>query len=92
MWTCGIAIATQQAMLAMLSNIVNVLVESRRSTRGGGASAWLRALAPPMFARSTHSNSVIDTAQNSPSARWVERQPICCTPQLTSGGQIVPPT
>ena len=32
------------------------------------------------------------TAQKMPIAIWVERQPIVCTPQLTSGGQIVPAT
>ena len=39
MWTCGIAIATQQEMLAMQSSTVSVLVERLRSTRGGGALA-----------------------------------------------------
>ena len=32
------------------------------------------------------------TAQKMPMAIWVVRQPADCTPQLTSGGQIVPPT
>ncbi len=39
MWTCGIAIATQQETLAMHSMAVSVLVESCKSTRGGGALA-----------------------------------------------------
>jgi hypothetical protein len=37
MWTCGIAIATQQEMLAMHSSTVSVLADSWRSIRGGGA-------------------------------------------------------
>ena len=31
-------------------------------------------------------------AQKMPTAIWVVRQPAVCTPQLTSGGQIAPPT
>ena len=39
MWTCGIAIATQQEMLAMHNSTVSALVDSCRSIRGGGALA-----------------------------------------------------
>jgi hypothetical protein len=37
MWTCGIAIATQQEMLARHNMTVSALVLICRSTRGGGA-------------------------------------------------------
>ena len=93
MWTCGIAIATQQEMLAMHNITVSALVESlqidprrrrirviaHRARRPSGRAA---PAAPASSRR----------AQNMPMAIWVVRQPIGCTPQLTSGGQIVPPT
>ena len=75
MWTCGIAIATQQAMLATHNSAVSVLVESARSIRGGGALAWSRTLAPPIWARSASKSSAIASALKMPSAMWVARQP-----------------
>ena len=92
MWTCGIAIATQQEMLATHSITVSVLVDSRRSTRGGGALRGCAASPRRSGRASSSSTSVIVTAQKMPIAIWVVRQPDDCTPQLTSGGQIVPPT
>ncbi|OIQ63075.1 hypothetical protein GALL_553880 [mine drainage metagenome] len=52
----------------MQSRSVSVLVESRRSTRGGGALAWLRVVSAPIWARSAASTIVIDTAQKIPIA------------------------
>ena len=78
-------------MLASDSITVSVLVPSRRSIRGGGALTWLRRGAAPICMRSTTSASAIAIAVTMPIAIWVVRQPNDCMPQLTSGGQIVPP-
>ena len=52
----------------MHSITVSVLVESRRSIRGGAAFAWLRRLSAPIWARSNASTIVIVTAQKIPIA------------------------
>src|SRR5260370_40518319 len=91
MWTVGIDIATQQAMLASDSITVSALVVSRRSTRGGGALTWLRRSAAPISMRSQISASAIAAAVNMPTAIWLERQPDDCMPNVTSGGPILPP-
>src|SRR5438445_138281 len=75
MCTCGIDIATQQAMLASDRIAVSTLVESRKFTRGGGALIWLRRSAAPISIRSTASASTIESAVKTPMATWVVRQP-----------------
>ena len=93
MCTCGIAIATQQEMLAMHSITVSVLVDSLQiDARRRRVDVICAALPRPSACAATSSSSVIATAQKMPMAIWVVRQPSVCMPQLTSGGQIVPPT
>ena len=60
--------------------------------RGGGALTWLRRSAGPISRRSSTNATVIAIAVKMPIAIWVCRQPMVCTPQFTTGGQIVPPT
>ena len=78
-------------MLASDKIAVSALVESLKSTRGGGALTWLRRVPAPISMRSTISASDIAIAAKMPMAIWVARQPWVCMPQLTTGGQIVPP-
>ena len=92
MWTCGIAIATQQATPATHNIACSALGE--RPAAVCAAALKASAAAPPSLGarrRTIGTNGSMASAHTAPTAICVARQPSTLTKCCRSGGQITPP-
>jgi len=90
MCTCGIAIATQQAMPAKARTACSALGERPSGVVAAPPAAAGRAGSAGARGRSMRASGSIVTTHTAPITRCVWRQPIVPMPHCSSGGHSVP--